>query len=360
MKPFTFICGEDEFLVAQAAKQKFEQLGVQVQSDFSKEIVSGTAATVNEVEAIITKVTLALQTHSLWEERKLVWLKNVNFLSESVTSKAEGTKKQVERLQQVLLNYDANSIDLIISADSISRRTKEFKWFQAHSEYLFVSNDQQGMELFHQQILDLCKQKGITLQPAAWSALIERVHATPRVLFQEIEKLITYLGREEKIITEAMVLELVSVFGENDFFEISNAFFDFDLPACLKAIRAHFEVHSEARSVLASLQNRNRLILQLKALIELNYIRVSAYGINKNDWESLKVKYTAEGSTQKSNSLNIWSQNSWYVGKLAILAEKQPLERWAAFQQEFLRVFKELLVRPQEPCAVLSEMVIRC
>lgn len=372
MKSCVFICGDDEFLVEQAGKRRFEQLTKDLSSDFSKEIIVATAANTSEVERVVEQFILSLQTLSLWEPRKVIWLKAVNFLSESPLGKAEGTKTQLEALTGALLRACWESASVVITAPGASRRSKEFKWLQAHTECVVINHDEGNLQALHAQAFDLCQSRGVQLQSAAWQALLERTQQTPRVIFQEIEKLMTYLGGatppagqlERGVrggnIDEALVAELVPAFGEGDFFELSNAFFSLDLPRTLKALDKHCCLHTEGRPVLASLQNRNRLILQLRALIESNQLTMTPGGLHKQQWERLKAQATADEQSLKSNSLNLFSQNSWYVMKLAAIAIKRPLACWVRFQLAFIQAFRELLIHPHEQQRVLTNLTLQC
>ena len=69
------------------------------------------------------------------------------------------------------------------------------------------------------------------------------------------------------------------------------------------------------------------------------------------------AKFT--GATEK-NSYNLFSQNPWYVGKLASGAKLPPLRRLIDNQQEFIAAFEEIIRRPNEQEEVLREMAVRC
>jgi DNA polymerase-3 subunit delta len=98
---FTFICGPDDFLVARAGQERFDALVQAAGADeFSREIISGFAGNVGEVEAAINRFRETVQTVPMFGGRRVVWLKDVNFLADSVTGRAEGTLKLVEDLQR--------------------------------------------------------------------------------------------------------------------------------------------------------------------------------------------------------------------------------------------------------------------
>ena len=63
-KPFTFICGDDDYLVSEAGKEWFDVQTESLADDLSKEIVDGRAGNVAEVEEAIRRFTGAVQTLS--------------------------------------------------------------------------------------------------------------------------------------------------------------------------------------------------------------------------------------------------------------------------------------------------------
>ena len=65
------------------------------------------------------------------------------------------------------------------------------------------------------------------------------------------------------------------------------------------------------------------------------------------------------GATEKS-SYNLFTQNPWYVGKLAGNAKLPSLRRLIDNQQEFVAAFEESVRRSDEQEAVLRELAVRC
>ena len=74
-KPFTFICGDDDFLVSEKGKEWFVEQTKDLSDDLSKEVVDGRAGNIAEVEEALSRFRSAVQTLSMFGERKVVWLK---------------------------------------------------------------------------------------------------------------------------------------------------------------------------------------------------------------------------------------------------------------------------------------------
>ena len=153
--------------------------------------------------------------------------------------------------------------------------------------------------------------------------------------------------------------ELVPPFGEGDFFETTEAFFALDLEWTLAALRRHFFAGYDARPILSGLQNRNRLLIQLKALEERGAIgdRINAGALN-----AAKSRHGApwgDAVGVKSN-FNIFSQHPFYLGRLARPLGKLKMRDLLAFQSHFLAAFKGLLDRPDAQEQVMREVARKC
>ncbi len=122
-KPFAFVCGADEFLVQRAGQQRFDALVAGTGADeFSREIISGFAANISEVETAINRFREAVQTVPMFGGSRVVWLKDVSFLADNVTGRAEGTLKLVEDLQQLLAAVNPAEAAVLITAAPVDRR----------------------------------------------------------------------------------------------------------------------------------------------------------------------------------------------------------------------------------------------
>ena len=65
-KPFTFVCGADDFLVGRLGRERFDALAADVTDEFSRETINGFAANVGEVESAVNRFREAVQTISMF------------------------------------------------------------------------------------------------------------------------------------------------------------------------------------------------------------------------------------------------------------------------------------------------------
>ena len=134
-KPFTFICGDDDFLVSEKGKEWFVAQTKDLSDDLSKEVVDGRAGNIAEVEEALSRFLSAVQTLSMFGERKVVWLKDVNFLADSVTGRAQGTLDLLEDLKDFLGGIDVNAVGVLITAYPVDKRRSFFKWLSKTADF---------------------------------------------------------------------------------------------------------------------------------------------------------------------------------------------------------------------------------
>ncbi|MCB1655428.1 MAG: DNA polymerase III subunit delta [Pseudomonadales bacterium] len=353
----TFIAGDDEFLVTRSGKEAFEKLCREQGEACTPEVIDAQAQNVSEVEVALQRFNEAVQTLSLFGDAKVVWLKHINFISDSVTGRSEGAKNQLAWLLEILETLDPATTKVLVTAFPVDRRRKEFKALQALSHSTFLENDGKNQGAW---IESSCDELEVTLTRDAKELLLAKTGGQPRLIVQELNKLRTYLGKAGRI-EESHILELVPDAGESDFFEVAEAFYKQNLNLSLQALKRHFFNHKEARPLLSTLQGRNRLMIQLKALLDAGTIRVGPRGIDKTSFDSAQRAYSPYfgGDDHKTNA-NVFTQNTWYLGKLAEQAKHFSLRKLVRFQQEFTRAFEQVLARPQEQEAVMRELAIRC
>ncbi len=371
-KNFVFVCGPDDFIVNRLGKERFETLATEAGADdFSREIVSGFAANVDEVETAVNRFRDAVQTMPMFGGKRVVWFKDVNFLADTVTGRAEGTLKQVAALQELLEKVNGDEVTVVITAAPLDRRRAFPKWCEGHADFTLAGGEGESAgEALATVALAEARDSGATFGEGALELLLQKVGANTRLLTEEVRKLASYAAAPseasakegEAVIEEAHVGELTPNFAEGDFFAAADRFFAGDLPGTLGELQRHFFAGGDARPIISALQNRNRILIQCRVLIDAGDLRAPGpYGFDKAAWARAQAAYTKHfGGDLEKSSYNIFTQNQWYAGKLVGGAKLPTLRRLIDNQQELVRVFEEIIRRPNEQEAVLRDMAVRC
>lgn len=362
-KPFALFCGPDDFIVNRLGKERFEALAAEVGADdFSREVISGFANNVDEVETAVNRFRDAVQTVPMFGGKRVVWFKDINFLADTVTGRAEGTLKQVEALQELLEKVNPDEVAVILTAAPVDRRRAFPKWCEANADFTLAGGDGESAgEALAGVAIAEARASGVSFGPGAIELLLSKIGPNTRLLTEEVRKLATFVG-EGGVIDAAQIDELTPNFAEGDFFASAERFFAGDLPGTLAALAQHFFNGNDARPVLSALQNRNRILIQVRVLLDTGELRAPGpYGFDKAAWARAQGVYAKHfGGDAEKSAYNLFTQNQWYVGKLASAGKLPSLRRLIDNQQEFIRAFEEIVRRPNEQEAVLRDMAVRC
>jgi DNA polymerase-3 subunit delta len=358
-----FFGGADDYRVDRLARAWFEEHTQGIEDDFSKEILNGNVSNVGELEELLGQMRQATQTLSLFGGKKVVWLKDCNFMSDAGVGRHAGSKERVEEWEEMFLSIEGGDVEVVVSASPIDRRKAFFKFFEKNAgECTVVVADAKGQEQENLRFLyGEAKRLNIRLGESAARMLLAKIPDASRLWVLELEKLASYVGEPDGEITEEMVRDQVSVFGEGDFFEAAEAFFALDLPWTLAALDRHFFHESQPRPLLMSFLSRNRLMIQLRALVEGGLVSPGSRSLTKAMLDSAAAKmHPLLSDTSNKSGFNVFTQNPWYLGKLYETASRLKLRSWLRIQQEILRAFDATLQRPDEPLEIFRELAIRC
>jgi DNA polymerase-3 subunit delta len=353
---FTLICGNDDYLVAREGGAHWEKLCRDVPDEYSREVVDGDAGTVADVESFVAAFASAAMTLPMFGGRKCVWFKNVSFLGDTATGRTEGAKTQVEKLLKVLEGVKPADVGVLITACPVDRRKREFKQLQDLGDVTVVGGEGRGDSPSQRILQEELAAAKVSMAPDVQYALLEKIHQNSRMAMEEARKLALYVG-EGGAVTMEMVGALVPVFGEGDFFEAVDAFYSLDLEAALGAIRRHFFAGNDIRPLLTSLQNRARLLLQLRVLYDAGFLR---HGINKAALDEAAARFGGAFNSQEKSSSNVFSQNPYYLARLMDTARKLRTKEIIDFQMAFVQAFQDSIDRPNEQEMVMRETAIRC
>ena len=359
---FHIVLGDDDYLVRKGAQEIFDQLLPEFPEEFQREIIDGRASRVDDVKTAVDKFREAAQTLSLFGDGKLIWLRDVDFLGDNPTGRAEGTQDEVERLQGLIEKLGTEGVKVILSASPVDRRRKFPKWLAKAPNCTEAYTKKDRGAAVRRVVDETCKELEVTMEPNAIELLNGLINGNAQLAVEETRKLATFLGSDGGTINEKLVAELVPPFGEGDFFEAAEAFSSFDLSWTLDALTRHFFHWKEARPLLSSLQGRNRLMIQLRVLLDAGEISLGGRGVSKADLDRAADRHANRfGDSSDKNGFNVFTQNPWYLGRLAIGAQKPAkLRTLIDVQTELFRSFEQLISRPDDHEGVMKDLAVRC
>ncbi|MDR1906990.1 MAG: DNA polymerase III subunit delta [Puniceicoccales bacterium] len=320
-----FIVGGDYFSVARRGDELVRSF-----SDFDVEVIDGGATKIAEVLQELQQVHDALRTVSMFSSQKLVWYKNVTFFSDATATKSEDVQTWIQSIQQTLAQLP--EVGFLLTATNMDRRLKIVKWFLENCQSeIFDEPKKVGCE---QYVLSAIKDIGKKIKSDALNKFLQYTGNDLGIIHSELDKLLLYVHEKNEITREdieAIAIDLHS----DDFFETVDLFFSDSAEQFLRSIRHYFLYQEEGRPLLAALQNRTRLLIQLRYFYENDGVKK----ISKSILEQLKDRYAG---IYRVESGGIWGQNPWYLGKLLEIAKKCSFQDWVRFQIALLRAVVDL------------------
>ncbi|MFW5883347.1 MAG: DNA polymerase III subunit delta [Verrucomicrobiota bacterium] len=360
--PFRFITGDDDFLVDRAGRDWFEEQAADITEPMNREIIDGRCGKVEDVEKVVNLAVGALQSLSLFGDRKAVWLRHADFMQDSVTGRAEGTQQALENLLEHLSGNDPANVIFLLTASPVDRRRKLFKTFQKTGKSTHIAGGSDSTDMLADLVrAELAKSPAaVRISAAALDMLASVVHGDARLIVEEARKLALYLGAEGGAITEKLVTEMVPPFGETEFFTAANAFYSLDLQQALAAVDQHFFTYKDARGLITNLQNTNRLVIQLRSLLDAGALKPSGRGLTAAQLNSAAARFPEAFPNAEKNAFNVFTQHPFRLSRLLPAAQRLKLRQLINFQLAFLEAFEAIIDRPDDQHGVMRELCVRC
>ena len=218
--------GTDEGLISDAASSQFSTL-TEGTNEFSHEIIEATVSDSDGAASCIRQCIQALCTLPFFPGPKVVWMKNCNFLGDSITAKSATTDEAIQELHRILEGDLGPDISFIISATEFDQRRsfnkfllKEFK----NQSFNKPDISKDGWEDQLATIIENClKEFQLSITRDAMELLVHRVSESSRQIKSEIQKIDLFLGEDSRQITIEHIQTMVPLTRTGIIFEISRA-----------------------------------------------------------------------------------------------------------------------------------------
>ena len=336
-----FVYGSDDFLVDRRARLLYDKYcdGGEIFTWEQK----------FDIHLFVSGLCESLNTVPMFTSTNNIWIRGVSFFGGGETEEA---RNSLHLLRDRIGTLEGGVV--LISACPVDRRTKLFKEFSQLSECYDVTDV--GDKNFDEFIGAVCAENGVEIMDDAAALLQNLLGTDTRLLQLEVEKLATYLGGDRNAITYADVSLLVDPAHGGEFFQQVENFYSPNMDEKLDAIERYFYFTSEARPLIAALQNRTRLMIQLRALMDSGKIQ-RGRSLSKIQLDNLSKMYNVNAS--EKNSYNIFSQNPWYLTKLLGNVQRYPLHRLLDIQLALMDTIGRAANRYDDQVSLVREMALK-
>lgn len=267
MPKFVLAAGE-AYLVQEAFDRIKAGLMTRNASQFNLEVLDGRSTPMGD---IVEQVT----TFSFFEGQKIVAVKQAPlFVTRAGAGEIQYLEKDLLRLTDLVVSGIPDGHFLVMTTDALDRRRKIFKTLESAGLVIdcTVSQGARKADIDDQQqvlrdIADtVLSRSGKTLEPAGFSALVDRTGFNPGVFAQNLEKLVVYSG-DRPAVSQADVQAIVPREKKDPIFSLTNAMMEKNMGQALFYLSSLMGDGFHALQILKSFENLVRRLLLVKAFV---------------------------------------------------------------------------------------------
>lgn len=269
---FFAVVGTDEGKVREQALALFNELTGGNDDGFTHETLEGTADNSDAAHEICSSAVQALQTVPMFGGDKVVWLRNVNFLADTVTGRSQRTEEGVERLRSCIEDGLPDGVRLVISALGVDKRRAFWKFIQKQADVQAYDRIDTSRDGWQDEVAQLVTQKAaerdLEFKPEALEVFVLLAGEQSQQIGNELEKLDLYLGSERRTITLEDVDALVPLSREAVVFEIGKAIQSGHAERAIQLVDEQLEADESAIGIMrASLIGVVRSLFSAKLIL---------------------------------------------------------------------------------------------
>jgi DNA polymerase III subunit delta len=224
---FFAVVGSDEGLVREKALLLYHQLTLGVDDGFTHETLDGIADNSESAFEICGSTVEALLTIPMFGGDKVVWLRNANFFSDTVTGRSQRTEAGVERLRATLERGIPDGVKFLLTTQGIDKRRAFWKFLEKTAEIQVHDRIDTSRDDWQDQVAALVTKKArelcLQFQPDALALFVMLAGEQSQQIANELEKLDLFLGLDRREVTEEDVRVLVPLSRAAIVFEIGKA-----------------------------------------------------------------------------------------------------------------------------------------
>lgn len=269
------ICGEDDYLVDSAARERIDRIVPAADRALGVEVVDGRVETGDLVLRAVDTCIESVRTPGFFGATKVTWLRDALFLTGGGrVSETLAAKGAVEKLTGWLKDGLLEGQTLVITAAKVLRSSVFFKVCQKQGEVEDFGGGFKSWELeklADQRVDSLLEKAGLSMEEPARKEFLSRVGFDTRSLVQEIEKLRLYLcGRV--LISVNDVREITSIGREAEAWDLLDAFGERNAFALLDTLKRLSGQKGIGIMLAAMLEKSVRELLVLREAYDRKWI----------------------------------------------------------------------------------------
>lgn len=354
------VLGSDESEVKRAARDLAAQLTPAEGGDFGLEVIDGVASNADDAAQRIHQTIEALLTFPFFGGEKLVWLKNANFLADTVLGRAASVLEALEKLGETLGRGLPDGIRFLFSAIEPDKRRSFYKSLaKIGSVQVFdkLDTSKSGWEEdAAMAVREMAGQRGLEFTPEALETFTLFTGGDRRIVGNELEKLDLYTEGGERLIPVETVRLLVSMSRAGIIWELGTALSQRDTHRALDLLEQLLFQGESAIGILivAIIPTVRNLLLAKDLMLRHRLSRPQQPFFFGKTLEKLPPEATAHLPRKKDGGINTYA-----LGLAAIHAHRFAADELRAGLEACLQANVQLVTSALDARIVLSQLLIR-
>lgn len=354
------VSGSDELKVREESKALADKLAKGA-GEFGLEVVDAQGENAEHIAKICANAYAAIQTMPFFGGDKVVWIKNANFLDDSMLAKTNAATEGLAQIVELLKAGLPEGVKLVVSAVNCDKRKSFYKTVEKTGQVKVFDAVDTSKKNWEGQIEDEIKRRldkeGIEISDDAAYLLAECVGGDSLVLGKELEKLSLYAGDKKRIHIEDVRL-IVSPSREQIVWDLGGAMGDRDAARAVEVLDRLLYQGQNAIGLLSGLITKMRQLLMAKEIVEMAGLRMSR---NFNDFKSqlAQASEKMEGKMPEDKRYNPFSMNPYALFLSAQAAEKFSRNELIRGMDILYQAYVALVHSSANPKTVLETALIK-
>jgi DNA polymerase-3 subunit delta len=270
---FFAIVGTDEGLVREKALHLHNELTGGLDDGFTHETIDGIADNSDSAYEICASTVQALLTIPMFGGDKVVWLRNANFLADTVTGRSQRTEAGIESLRATLEKGLPDGVKFLLTALGVDKRRGFWKFIEKTADVQTYDRIDTSRDDWMDQVGHLVSKRsaelGLKFQPDALELFVLLAGEQSQQIGNELEKLDLFLGEERRTVTEDDVRKMVPLSRAAVVFEIGKSIQKGDALRAIELIDQQLEADESAIGIMrASVIPTIRNLYMAKLIVE--------------------------------------------------------------------------------------------
>ena len=366
---FFAVVGSDEGAVKKRAHELAKELAPKDAGDFGVDRLDGAVENADQAVNRIHETVQAIQTLPFFGSEKLVWLKDVNFLGDSVVGRSAQVQAALDELKELLSDGLPSDVTVLLSATDVDKRRSFYKAISKlgrFEQFDRIDTSKSGWEEAVEGLAQhMAGERGLRFQPEALEAFARLAGADSRQIENEIEKIDVFLGgdvptssqaRQLRDISLEVVRRLVAKTATGVIWELGNAIARRNLTEALDLLEQLLFQGETAMGILfAAIIPTMRNLLATKELCESNGLKPPhapfQFGPMLNRLPESSVSFLPR---KKDGSINTYA-----LGLAACEVHRFSIEELRQGLKDCLSANVRLVTTQLEPKLILSDLLVK-